>query len=107
LANIYNKYLKNDFIKPLQQEGIRDVYHIYNIRHPKRDKLIKFLLEKNITTQIHYPKPPYKQPGLKNFFNSSFPISDVIHKTTLSLPISFIHTEKDIWRVTETINSFK
>jgi dTDP-4-amino-4,6-dideoxygalactose transaminase len=107
LANIYNKYLKNDFIKPLQQEGIKDVYHIYNIRHSKRDKIIKFLLEKNIITQIHYPNPPYKQRALKNFFNGSYAISDLIHKTTLSLPISFAHTEKDIWRVTEAINNFK
>jgi len=107
LASIYNKYLKNDFIKPLQQEGVKDVFHIYNVRHPKRDRIRKFLLERNIGTSIHYPRPPYKQNALKKFFNESFPISDEIHKTNLSLPISFFHTEKDIYRVIETLNSFK
>jgi dTDP-4-amino-4,6-dideoxygalactose transaminase len=107
LANIYNKYLKNDFIKPIQQIGFKDVYHIYNIRHRKRDILKKFLLKKNIITDIHYPIPPYKQACFKGFFRSKFPISDEIHKTTLSLPISFAHTEKEIYRVIEVLNSFK
>jgi len=107
LANIYNKYLKDDYIKPLQQKGIKDVYYIYNIRHTKRDKIIKFLLEKNIFTDIHYPLPSYKQKCFKKKFNYKFPISDIIHKTTLSLPISFSHTEKDIWRVIESLNNFK
>jgi dTDP-4-amino-4,6-dideoxygalactose transaminase len=107
LASIYNKYLKNDFIKPLQQINIKDVYHIYNIRHSKRDKLKKFLLDNNIITDIHYPISPNKQPCFKGLFKSNFPISDEIHRTTLSLPISFAHTENEIYRVTEVLNSFK
>ena len=106
LASIYNKYLKNDFIKPLQQINIKDVYHIYNIRHSKRDKLKKFLLDNNIITDIHYPISPNKQPCFKGLFKSNFPISDEIHRTTLSLPISFAHTENEIYRVTEVLNRF-
>lgn len=107
LANIYNKYLKDDFVKPLQQLGVKHVYYIYNIRHSKRDRLRKFLLERNIFTDIHYSTPPYKQPCFKGIFKSKFPISDIIHETTLSLPISFSHTEKEIYKVTEVLNSFK
>ena len=107
LASIYNKYLKNDFIKPLQQTNVKDVYHIYNIRHSRRDKLKKFLLDNNIITDIHYPISPNKQPCFKGLFKSNFPISDEIHRTTLSLPISFAHTENDIYRVAEVLNSFK
>jgi len=35
-----------------------------------------------------------------------FPISEEIHKTTLSLPISYSHTEKEIYRVVEVLNKF-
>jgi len=35
-----------------------------------------------------------------------FPISEEIHATTLSLPISFYHTEDDIYRVIEAMNKF-
>lgn len=106
LANLYDKYLKDDFIKPVKQKGFKDVYHIYNIRHVKRDLLKKILEKKNIFTDIHYPIPPYKQKCFKGFFRSSFPISDEIHRTTLSLPISFAHTEKEIFKVIEVLNSF-
>ena len=106
LANLYDNYLKNDFIKPVKEYGFKDVYHIYNIRHIKRDILKKFLEKKNIFTDIHYPIPPYKQKCFKGFFRSNFPISDEIHRTTLSLPISFAHKEKDILRVIEVLNSF-
>jgi dTDP-4-amino-4,6-dideoxygalactose transaminase len=106
LANLYNKYLKNDFIKPIKQTGFKDVYHIYNIRHKKRDDLKKFLLKKNIFTDIHYPVPPYKQQCFKKLFRSNFPISDEIHKTTLSLPISFSHTERELYKVIEVLNKF-
>lgn len=35
-----------------------------------------------------------------------FPISEKIYETTLSLPISFIHTEDDILKVIEILNKF-
>jgi dTDP-4-amino-4,6-dideoxygalactose transaminase len=37
---------------------------------------------------------------------SSFPVSEEIHQTTLSLPISFFHTEADVLQVCDTINGF-
>jgi dTDP-4-amino-4,6-dideoxygalactose transaminase len=106
LATIYNKFLKEDFVKPLYQPGVKDVFYIYNIRHPKRDSLKKFLFKKNIFTDIHYPTPPYQQPCFKGYFKSNFPKSDEIHRTTLSLPISFCHTEEEVYKVVEAINSF-
>jgi hypothetical protein len=36
----------------------------------------------------------------------SYPISEEIHKTTLSLPISFGHTVDDICSVIEVMNRF-
>ncbi|NOZ45325.1 MAG: DegT/DnrJ/EryC1/StrS family aminotransferase, partial [Chlorobi bacterium] len=108
LAHIYLKYLKDDFIKPIVQENYFDVYHIFNIRHSKRDSLKNYLLKNNIKTEIHYPIPPHKQKALSNtfFHNQDFPISDKIHKTTLSLPISFFHNESDIYRVVDIMNKY-
>ena len=65
-----------------------------------------YLEKKNIMSDIHYPIPPYKQKALKKMFNGSFPISDEIHNTTLSLPISFAHTKKQIYEVTKVMNKF-
>lgn len=106
LAKIYNENLNDNFIKPISVKDRREVFHIYNIRHEKRSALKRYLEKKNIITEIHYPIPIYKQKFLKNMFKKKYPISDLIHQTTLSLPISFSHSEKDIMKVIKTMNSF-
>lgn len=107
LAAIYLKKIKGDFIKPVVQNGYHDIYHIFNIRHPQRDKLKKYLMDQGIKTEIHYPVPPHKQKALHDLLGSkSYPISEAIHASTLSLPISYGHTQKDIYEVAEKINGF-
>jgi dTDP-4-amino-4,6-dideoxygalactose transaminase len=107
LASIYNKNLNNRFIKPVIQKDFYDVFYVYNVRYQKRDQLQKFLKSKKIITDIHYSLPPYKQNAIKALFqNQKFPISDEIHKTTLSLPISFMNTEKEIEKVCDIVNKF-
>jgi dTDP-4-amino-4,6-dideoxygalactose transaminase len=107
LAAIYLKELKSDFIKPIVDKDYMDVYHIFNIRHPKRDELKDYLLKNEIKTDIHYPVSPNKQLAMKGILDHQpTPIAEEIHKTTLSLPISFYHTEQDILKVVETMNKF-
>ena len=107
LAKLYLEGLKSDFVKPIVQEDYLDVYHIFNIRHEKRDKLREFLLQHEIKTEIHYPVAPNKQPAMKDILDrEKTPIAEEIHQTTLSLPISSCHTSSDIEKVIETMNSF-
>ncbi|MCK9209740.1 MAG: DegT/DnrJ/EryC1/StrS family aminotransferase [Ignavibacteriaceae bacterium] len=107
LAKIYFDNLKEDYIKPVVDENVFDVFHIFNIRHPKRDELKNYLLKNEIKTEIHYPVPPHKQKAMEGIITEKdFPISEEIHATTLSLPISFHHTEDDIYKVVEAINKF-
>ncbi len=106
LARIYLENLKSDFIKPAVDENYFDVYHIFNVRHTKRNKLREYLLNNEIKTDIHYPVAPHKQNAMKDIIKGSFPISEEIHNTTLSLPCSFGHTEDEIYRVVEVMNKF-
>lgn len=106
LARLYFDNLKDDYIKPVIQDDYYDVYHIFNIRHPKRDQLKQYLLEQGIKTEIHYPVAPHHQEAMKGLVQGAFPISEEIHSTTLSLPISFCHTEEDVYRVIEAMNKF-
>ncbi|MDR2408125.1 MAG: DegT/DnrJ/EryC1/StrS family aminotransferase [Bacteroidales bacterium] len=107
LADLYFKGLKNDFILPARSDDFKDVYHIFNVRHPKRDALKDYLLKNEIKTDIHYPIPPHKQKAMRGLFDKdSYPISEEIHRTTLSLPISFGHTSDNIYKVIEVINRF-
>jgi dTDP-4-amino-4,6-dideoxygalactose transaminase len=107
LAGIYFENLNENVIKPKLEPGYTDVFHIFNIRVNRREELKNYLLNKGIKTEIHYPVPPHKQKALSFLKDLSFPVSEMIHNTTLSLPISYFHSENDIREVTEAINSFK
>ncbi len=107
LAKIYLAKLNDQFIKPVNQPCFFDVFHIFNIRLNHRDQLKSFLLEKNIHCEIHYPVSPNKQEAMKGIIDHiETPISEKIHNTTLSLPISFGHTEEDIHIVCDVMNKF-
>jgi len=79
------------------------VWHIFNILVHNRDIIRNRLLRAGIGTEIHYPIPPHHQEGYKFVFSGSYPISERIHRNTLSLPISTCHTEDDILMVVEEL----
>lgn len=107
LASAYLKGLKSDFIKPQVHPDYYDVYHIFNIRHPKRDALKDYLLKNEIKTEIHYPVAPNKQRAMQSILNTqNTPIAEEIHRTTLSLPISYFHTKETIQKVVDVMNAF-
>lgn len=107
LAKLYMDHLKPNFILPVVSPDYFDVYHIFNIRHSRRDEIKEYLLKNGIQTEIHYPIPPNKQKAMIGILDrQNFPIAEEIHKTTLSLPISFSHSEAEIEKVIEVLNKF-
>jgi dTDP-4-amino-4,6-dideoxygalactose transaminase len=109
LAEIYFKELASvgDLVLPLVSESNHDVYHIYNIRTAKRDELKRYLLDHGVGTEIHYPVPPHQQKAMQGILTeTSFPISELIHQTTLSLPISYAHTRGNVLEVAGLICKF-
>jgi len=109
LAALYDQHLNaNQYQKPMIQTGWQSVYHIYPICHPERDRLQSYLLEQGIKTEIHYPVPPHKQQGYQALFSrQQFPISEQLHQTILSLPISSAHSEDDIMQVCQALEHFR
>lgn len=107
LAALYSEGLSDRFIKPVLSESYFDVFHIYNIRFDKRDKLKEYLLKNGIKTDIHYPVPPHKQNAMQEIIKEKhFPISEEIHRTTLSLPISYFHTTSEISHIIELLAKY-
>jgi dTDP-4-amino-4,6-dideoxygalactose transaminase len=82
------------------------VWHLFVIRHPKRDKLQKYLADNGIETLIHYPVPPHKQKAFKEWNHLSFPITEQIDKEVLSLPISQVMKIKEVENVVKVINNY-
>ncbi len=106
LAALYQAELTDAVVKPVVHADFEDVYHIYNIRHPQRDRLRQFLSDRGIKTDIHYPVPPHKQRAMAGILHGSYPVSEEIHATTLSLPISFATREEEVHQVARAVNEF-
>jgi dTDP-4-amino-4,6-dideoxygalactose transaminase len=107
LASIYLNGLKSDFIKPQVHPDYFDVYHIFNVRHSKRDELKDYLLKNNIKTEIHYPVAPNKQKAMIGILDKQqTPVAEEIHQTTLSLPISYFHTKETVQQIVDVMNAF-
>ena len=106
LAKVYDKYLTNKVIKPKFINDSSNIYHIYPIRYKSRTSLIKYLDKKGINVACHYPIAPHLQKSLKKKFNKKYPISEEIHKTVISLPISYFHNENTVKYVCKIINKF-
>jgi len=106
LAKLYLENLDDKFVKPIEDEKYMDVYHIFNIRHNKRDELQKYLLDNGVKAEIHYPVPPHKQKAYEHIIDGVYPISQEIHDTTLSLPISYFHTKDEILKVCKIMNGW-
>jgi dTDP-4-amino-4,6-dideoxygalactose transaminase len=74
---------------PAQRPGAGHVWHLYTIRHPRRDALRESLEQAGIGTVIHYPIPPHLQPAYAHLGYGAgiFPVSEKIHREILSLPM--------------------
>jgi len=76
-----------DLILPFVPEWAEPVWHLFVVRHPRRDLLQGYLSEHGIQTLIHYPVPPHKQRAYEEMNCFSLPISEQVHREVLSLPI--------------------
>jgi dTDP-4-amino-4,6-dideoxygalactose transaminase len=114
IAALYLKHLKSDFILPTVDTRDYNAFHIFPIRHEKRDALREYLLKNGIKTEIHYPIAPCDQRSIQNWTAKNgvvlnpndFVLSRQIHATELSLPCSTIHSDADIYYVIEKMNAF-
>lgn len=107
LAEIYFDELPNSVSLPMRCADEFDVFHIFGVRHPRRDALRAWLLEQGIKTEVHYPIPPHRQRAMEGILSGDYPIADELHLTELSLPISVGHTEDDVRAVCAAVASFK
>lgn len=82
------------------------VWHLFVIRTAERGRLQNYLTENGVQTLIHYPIPPHKQEAYKDLNELSFPITEKIHEEVLSLPISPVMNDVEVFKIISTLNEF-
>jgi len=82
------------------------VFHAFVIRIANRDTLKAHLDSKRVQFLIHYPIPPHKQKAFKQFCELNLPITESIHDTVLTLPLSPVMTKDEVTKVIATLNDY-
>ena len=83
-----------------------NVWHVYPVRTARRDDLRRHLTDRGVQTVIHYPIPPHRQPAYAEWHGLSLPVTEAIHDTILSLPMSPVMTDAQVGEVVEAVNSW-
>ena len=86
---------------------LSNVWHVFPVRTERRDEFQAYLTEKGIQTVIHYPIPPHRQPAYTEWHDLKLPITEKIHETIISLPISPVMTEDEVGEVVLAVNDWK
>lgn len=107
VANCYLSSITNPrIVLPEVLDPHSHVWHLFVIRTENRDELQKYLFDKNIQTVIHYPIPPHKQKAYNEYSNLSLPITERIHETVLSLPISPVLEDTEVECIINALNQY-
>jgi len=109
IAQMYTEGIKNPkVITPYVLTECVPVWHIYGIRSIERDALEKYLNDKGIGTNKHYPIPIHLQECYKELGISQgkLPIAEEISATELSLPLYYGMTDQEVQYVIDAINVF-
>ncbi|PKM77570.1 MAG: erythromycin biosynthesis sensory transduction protein eryC1 [Firmicutes bacterium HGW-Firmicutes-15] len=108
LAQRYLKYLNPDYyVLPFVPEWAEPVWHIFIVRSPQRDVVIKHLQDNGVGCMIHYPVPPHLQPAYAELEKGmrTYPISEIIHREVFSLPMWPQMTLQEQDRAIEVMNA--
>ena len=93
---------------PHQPAFAESVWHLYVVRHPRRDELKKHLEANAVGCALHYPLPLHLQKCYASlgYHAGDFPNAEKAARECLSLPIFPELTEPQIQRVVEVIKDF-
>jgi len=90
IADQYARMMEGlDLALPVIAEDRTHVFHLYVIRHPKRDRLLHQLTEMKVGVGLHYPTPVHLHPAFEHlgYGPGDFPESEAWAAECLSLPM--------------------
>ena len=110
IAGRYLKEINNSCIKlPRIKENMEHVFHIFAIRSDCRESLERYLSERGIGVNKHYPIPIHRQLAYRdmNIAEGELPVAEEISRTELSIPMYYGMTEQEISYVISALNHFE
>jgi len=84
-----------------------NVYHVFPVFTSYRDSFIQHMHSCGVEVAVHYPIPPHHQQAMREFAHIALPVTERIHATEVSLPMSPLLTGDEVQAVVDAVNSFK
>jgi len=112
LARMYDERLAGSgvTVPEIPSDIRRHVFYTYTIRvgGGRRDDLRKYLGERGIGTQIHYPVPIHLQQSAEflGYRKGDMPVTERVASEVLSLPMFAELTDGQLERVADSVRSF-
>ena len=107
IAKAYLEGINNPQITLIKDNNRDNVYHIFPILCPSRNRLQQYLKDNGIETMIHYPIPPHQQEAYKEWNEQHYPITEFIHQQELSLPCNPTMTDEEVYQIIDSINMYQ
>lgn len=108
LAARYYRGISNPLVRlPRILPDEENVYHLFPVLSPCRDRLQQYLQERGIQTIIHYPIPPHRQECYAEWVEQQLPVTELLADEELSLPISPVMTTEEADEVIRAVNDFR
>ena len=94
-----------EVILPRIAPGNEHVWHLYAIRVPRRDDILRCLHNEGIGAGIHYPLPVHLQPAFRHlgYGPGDFPVAEAAARQLLSLPLYPQITQEQQVRVADAV----
>ncbi len=107
IARQYLSRIRNPWLQ-LPEPGPEEsnVWHLFVVRTDRRDEFQRHLTDRGIGTLIHYPIPPHRQPGFSEWAARSYPLTEQIHRTVISLPLNTGMTNDEVGETIDACNAF-
>lgn len=107
IAAYYRRHIQHpEVLLPQVADELGHVWHLFVVRSRRRDQLQQHLTAHGVQTLIHYPTPPHRQGAYREWAERSYPITEALHRTVLSLPMSPVLTDAQVRYVAEAVNSW-
>lgn len=109
VAACYYDNIENPLITlPERLPEANNVYHLFPVLCERRDELQQYLKEKGVQTLIHYPIPTHLQECYEEVWpDLCLPITELMAKQELSLPMSPCLTQQQLDVIVELLNRWK
>ncbi len=105
VAGWYDEYLPEEVVRPAVPENVTHVYHLYVLRHARRDAIAAACKERQVDCAAYYTTPLQLQPAFASHGHKlgDFPVTDEAALQNLAVPMHPNLTREQVQEVAAAV----